>query len=48
MDFTQYVGVSALPEMGSKSLVSKIMNGKVRLTVDPIHALRVDSGFLSR
>ena len=34
-----HLGVADLPEIGSKSLVSKIMNGKRRLTVDHIHAL---------
>ena len=34
-----HLGVADLPEIGSKSLVSKIMNGKRRLTVDHIQAL---------
>lgn len=34
-----HLGVADLPEIGTKSLVSKIMNGKRRLTVDHIQAL---------
>lgn len=33
------LGVSDLPEIGTKSLVSKILNGKRRLTLDHITAL---------
>lgn len=33
------LGVSNFPEIGSKSLISKIINGKRRLTVDHIHSL---------
>ncbi|OGT51274.1 MAG: hypothetical protein A3E84_04160 [Gammaproteobacteria bacterium RIFCSPHIGHO2_12_FULL_42_13] len=38
MDQNQ-LGVSDFPEIGSKSLVSKILHGKRRLTVDHINAL---------
>ena len=33
------LGVADFPEIGSKSLVSKIINGKRRLTIDHIQAL---------
>lgn len=33
------LGIADFPEIGSKSLVSKILNGHRRLTVDHIHAL---------
>lgn len=33
------LGVADFPEIGSKSLVSKIINNKRRLTLDHIHAL---------
>jgi len=33
------LGVADFPEIGSKSLVSKILNKKRRLTLDHIHAI---------